>query len=52
MTYSLSDNSDSIVGSAVGIGAAPVIVDALTTRLRSEFASFPRAAFVEFKLYF
>jgi hypothetical protein len=52
LTYSLSENSDVIVGSAVGIGAAPVTIDGRASHVRSEFASVPRAAFVEFKLYF
>lgn len=51
VTYSLSENSDLIVGTAVGIGPGPV-VEGETTHVRSEFGSFPRAAFVEFKLYF
>ncbi len=51
LSYSLSANSDLMVGAAVGLGAAPVTVDT-TTHLRSEFGSYPRAYFVELKRFF
>ncbi len=51
VSYSLSDNSDLIAGTAIGLGPAPA-VDERTTHVRSEFGSYPRAVFVEFKVYF
>lgn len=52
VSYSVSDNSDLIAGLTVGIGPASGRSDTSVTHLKSEFGSFPRAYFVEFKWYF
>ena len=52
VSYSVSDNGDLVAGLSVGIGPAPVRTEPSMVHLRSEFGSFPRAYFVEFKWYF
>jgi hypothetical protein len=51
VTWSTSENSDLLIGTEIGIGPAPVQAGPLTV-LRSEFGSYPRAGFAEFKIYF
>ncbi len=52
VSWSVGDNSDLLAGVSLGLGPAPVSDEASVSHIRSEFGSFPRAYFVEFKLYF
>jgi len=52
LTWSLSDNSELIIGASLNRGRRPTLDGSGNPFIRSEFGTYPHSIFAEFKIYF